>query len=142
MREIKFRAWFGRDKVLVYNCVQWTPAENGEWLLPLNECNFVTKDCVPMQYTGLHDKNGKEIYEGDVVKLSWDYYPYSGADDCEKIHEELVGIIDFESGSFWFHSRGLAENSHFHYNDSNREVIGNIYENKELLEVSHANLET
>ena len=67
---------------------------------------------IPLEYTGLKDKNDKEIYEGDVVKTS-------EGENCEVI---------FERGEFCIHSS--IEKPKW---DNGVEVIGNIYENPELL---------
>jgi uncharacterized phage protein (TIGR01671 family) len=80
-----------------------------------------------MQFTGLHDKNGKEIYEGDILKLQYPVnYGFAG-----KYNHEIIVTILFDNGSFWFKGDGYTDcNWHF-YNEY--EVIGNIYENPELL---------
>lgn len=124
MREIKFRAWDKENQVMVYDVnvqdgkpvkrgYQWFNTENTIWNSELQ------------QYTGLRDRNGREIYEGDIVSMfggtqfsvvEWDdkfglyriYLQLSGASD---VGEELLGN---------------------HLNVV--EVIGNIYENPELIE--------
>ena len=107
MREIKFRAW---DKE--YKQFQES------FLLPIHDCNSALEPrCVLQQYTGLKDKNDVEIYEGDIVQI---FPRYNGI--CKVI---------FNKGSFGVEGKLYA---------SNRldlsfgvEVIGNIYENPELL---------
>ena len=76
-----------------------------------------------LQSTGLKDKNGKEIFEGDIL------YGYAGEDFWEIVE------FDTEEGKWirkdiWYNSKlGLSENNEF------MEIVGNIYENPELLEV-------
>jgi uncharacterized phage protein (TIGR01671 family) len=84
------------------------------------------------QYTGLKDKNGKEIYEGDVLSFG---YPttskYDPDDDTFRLPIKVV--ISFQGGAFWFTGDGFTDcNWHF-YNSEDREVIGNIHENPEYL---------
>ena len=86
------------------------------------------EDCVLMQSTGLFDKNGKEIFEGDIVKYK---------DGCNTFTEEVAydknfavfGVLDAYVDII-FSFGELAEDIDLH----SLEVIGNIYENPELLE--------
>lgn len=72
------------------------------------------------QYTGLTDKNGKKIFEDDVVK---------GKDNLEK-DIEVYGFVDHENGSFVIVGDSIT---HYRWLDYDVEVIGNIHDNPELL---------
>ena len=87
------------------------------------------KDAIVMQFTGLYDKNGKEIYEGDILRVG---ARTKSLDDL--VSHELCKI-DFSDGSFNVIFNGEEEPDDFLYNYSDEfgEVVGNIYENPELL---------
>ena len=123
MREIKFRAW---DGTRFLNKTFF----DRNWYNSDNKC---VKALVPedqhylkiMQYTGLKDKNGKEIYEGDIV--NWFLHT---------LKRKYVSVIEWDDdlASFCLKNKDWTEFD-FIKVFSSLEVIGNIYENPELLEV-------
>lgn len=111
-REIKFRAWREWDRRIVYDDVICCLSFNEDGTV--NECSSVA-----MQFTGLRDKNGKEIYEGDIIDMRYDTDP---AD------EHLYVPVEYHDAAFWAGAVWLLEDY-----DEVRGVVGNIYENPELL---------
>lgn len=140
MREIKFRAWDGRHIIHDGDCwngenhqlgntstsypvtvlhygIKWCrkyPRPMPEDVIELDRVE--ARDIVIMQYTGLRDKKGVEIYEGDVLFIS------SG---IGKTH----GLVEWIDNGWWIrgeHSQGWPGEEY-------RTVVGNIYENPELL---------
>ncbi|EAF4791734.1 hypothetical protein C0U50_02595 [Listeria monocytogenes] len=115
MRKIEFRAWDKEVKEMDYN-----PSVIEIWQnKPINEQFRLESEekLVWMQYTGLKDKNGKKIFEGDV---GWDE------------HNECYGIVKFEEGKFLYVWENIAED--LQEVADGIEICGNIHENPELLE--------
>ena len=83
-------------------------------------------DVILMQYTGLKDKNGREIYEGDVYAHNVQDYVAGHPRETN-----FIKPVTFEMGAFWVGDMLLIDAIE---NDSESKVIGNIYENPELLE--------
>lgn len=86
---------------------------------------------VIQQCTGLKDKNGKLIYEGDIIKTEYD--GINGYDaECRKTH---IGIVRYESNAYFAkHSIKQVFGRMFGISGDINEVIGNVFENPELLE--------
>ena len=128
MREIKFRAWHKEKKEIVnveeidfmnkvINYIDNDYENNRQEII-----GAYFEDIELMQYTGLKDKNGKEIYEGDIVKLRANhgigvvkYYDEWGAFVVEYIKLKKIAVLGMN------------------YYEEDIEVIGNIYENPKLI---------
>ena len=134
-REIKFRVWDNKYKYMNYKvlvgiygdwekvkddknytaCAMWVEPDKVDYKCEPHWAHFEPyhEDIHLMQYTGLKDKNGVEIYEGDKVKAKF-------------YGKEVVGEIGFNSGCFLLWNSCVSDNQLFIFTDI--EVIGNVWD--------------
>jgi len=117
-REIKFRAW--NEKMKKFSDPYIVSLDGlGNVEIGGAEVNFI----IIQFFTGLHDKNGKEIYEGDVIEctLSPSDLPHQGVVVYDNTYCSFA--TENEAGTTLF----------YHHNINTRKIIGNVYETPELL---------
>ncbi len=125
-REIKFRAWDKTNKRMVYDSTMFH-IENGHVYQMVCwgdiKVNLLSDDFILEQFTGLKDKNGKEIYEGDNVQFEGE----GGA-----VYEV---VYDDDVAAFAVHNWDTTTHTFFYELGEEEEVvvIGNIHENPELI---------
>lgn len=132
-RLIKFRAWDKMNNKMILDCGKYNHYWFGE--------NY-KKDIEFMQFTGLLDKNGKEIYEGDVIEFvdKWEWYKgqyaidmmFAVGDEYQKLQQKYEAesmhrfVVEFQPTEGYNLSKyDLSQNRY--------EVIGNIWENSDLV---------
>jgi uncharacterized phage protein (TIGR01671 family) len=136
-RELKFRVW---DK-LEERFIKCDEGYQGHYVLSLKGefHNLLNgsggKECIVQQYTDLKDKNGVDIYEGDII-----HYVFDGASHPKEAEDEIL-ICKWDQGNAWFvFNEDLNKDGNGYYWLEVRgrcEVIGNIFENKDLLKKEH-----
>lgn len=118
MRTIKFRAWDENYAEMIYEVgitPEGIPYSIPDYAEESDQFNYYPT-CHKMQFTGLHDKNGREIYEGDIVRINGLVFEVIVNDFTQE------WVIDGETGQ-----------ERLSYAHKKCKVIGNIYENPELL---------
>jgi hypothetical protein len=119
MREIKFRAWNNRDDMGYFSLGTLIEGYGSDCpFTPDGENPYMASGVgTIMQYTGLKDKNGREIYEADLLR-------------CTENGHAYIAPIEYIGSGFWISDdRG---GNHLPVEEY-REVIGNIYENTDLM---------
>lgn len=150
MRTIKFRVWVFESDIKegymldIYE--RFDKDCNSDYYLVYEDFRDLedgrSKHCIPLQFTGLHDKNGKEIYEGDICNVLYTDWPSKLESDSRTL-DEYLNSISKKAILVWDYNQYK-----FHFKNSNGtsslgstivgtygliEVIGNLYENPELL---------
>ncbi len=151
MREIKFRAWDKKEMQMIYQ------GDNSTQINGVMDCQisfdmmghavFVRyygednsheiKETELMQYTGLKDINGKEIYESDIVNMHYFTESFNAQTlGAEEKENEVVGIIKIIDCTLFVEDEESLYVVSDYVEDAAAqiEIIGNIYENPELLE--------
>ena len=134
MREIKFRVWDKDRKIMIMDSNKIYPSItlSGSIIAYNNNERICDKNLILMQFTGRKDKNEKEIYDGDIVKVEKHF------EDDINIPEHKV-LVAFKEGSWALVHLNLAGNQYIFDLDQEVindrvEVIGNKFQNPELLE--------
>jgi len=157
MREHKYRAWDNERKKMIYDFSEHQTRLEDDGTIVVGDynrkffANFKDSstgdgdwyECELLQFTGLKDKNGKQIYVGDIIKIScWEerkHYKDAKKKDCEGVFVVNVenrswgDTFNFENISGYPCSTHLDLGKDKNWNSVNIKVIGNIYENKRLL---------
>jgi hypothetical protein len=129
MREIKFRAWLKEDKKMVnIETIDFTDKsiqylEKNEFINAYLLRRVSFDDVELMQYTGLNDKNGKEIYEGDILFFRDENTKYVVVWQDAAFIIKSVEIRKYSEKMCWLDDTEIC-----------CEIVGNVYENKNLLE--------
>ncbi len=133
MRELKFRVWDKRTNCFLPDYCRFGLSTSSKGFLDLNE--LFEENYILNQFTGLTDKNKKEIYEGDIVKWiikplnlryeeEWEEWEKQGS-----IMENYIQKVEYLGA----YIKPFIESPFVPYSSKTCEIIGNIHENPELI---------
>lgn len=130
MRELKFRVWDIERECYLNETELAGIAPDGKYIWYIEEEEIseleIEGNYVLEQYTGLKDKNGKEVYAGDILGGIWESGFISWCEKCKQLqyHSADIDCMACSGDVYWYE---LAED------DGKLEVIGNVHENADLL---------
>lgn len=125
MRDIRFRIWNENLKEMIKDihiCPQygWLVMSDNDAIAERGRVS--EEDLIWMQYTGLKDKNNKEVYEGDIVMFDYDW-----------TKSTEIGVVTWNNDNASFQIKGHIPSSSMKHLKQMK-IIGNIYQNKKILE--------
>jgi uncharacterized phage protein (TIGR01671 family) len=130
-REIKFKAWDGRTMFEPFTLIEGLNSKNKPFAGPYEEKTIF------LEYTGQTDKNGKEIYEGDILNIHLFTQELGSSLGVKEGECEFKAEICFQEMGLWVQGDKEEHCGYilwFHgLHEESFEVIGNIYENPELI---------
>lgn len=127
-RPLEFRVWQKEAKCFITREMQQFNVVD----VVSHEASFSLNDefVIYQEWTGLFDRDGKKIFEGDILVME---IPWRDWQDGPLYHKSIIAVVSFSDGAFWFTGGGLTQCTWFHYNAEDRRVVGNIMENSELI---------